>query len=492
MRWNNVVTMNNDSLFTPAALRHLRLLLRAIAPMADRLDRGFRAYLRQRAYEPALMRALLSVMPTAASRLRTVPAFLEQIEYNGRRMAKFNLPPGEAFEILEEFDRLLNRALSGGFAPAREQLLLVTRLVLNRAYYQVREAESQAFFGLYHAEAEARNLEHLLDLQVRVLTRTFGAQSGRLHLLEAHPKGPAAHPLYIAHGSRNERLITCSEMRGAHASYWSFPIDDVALLQLGFSTAYPWLPRELAMLHAVGARCREAIERARLQGEVRRLEAESRRAEEEERRRLGRELHDDTGQSLLWLRLQLELLEKEAPTGLRPKLAEARAVTARAVEDLRRTIAALSPAVVERLGLAAALRQLGARLHKQHGTEVEVRIRAGGEPLPSEFQEVVYRVAQEALQNILKHSGASRVKLLLRAADKSIRLSVKDDGVGFSLGTVTAKPMSFGLVGMRDRAALLGGTLLVRSAPGKGTAVLLDLPRPSANGVNSCPKSKFC
>ena len=84
-----------------------------------------------------------------------------------------------------------------GFAPAREQLQLVTRLALNRAYYQVREAESQAFFGLHHAETEARDLDHLLDLLVRILTRTFGAQSGRLHLLDAAAQGQTgASPLH--------------------------------------------------------------------------------------------------------------------------------------------------------------------------------------------------------------------------------------------------------------------------------------------------------
>ena len=120
--------------------------------------------------------------------------------------------------------------------------------------------------------------------------------------------------------------------------------------------------------------------------------------------------------------------------------------------------------------------------------KVEVRIQAGTPGFPMEMQEVIYRVAQESLQNVLKHSGSSRVKLLLRSADKNIRLSVQDDGAGFSPETATAKPMSFGLAGMRERAALLGGTLLVRSAPGKGTRVLLDLPRTSANGTNSCPK----
>ena len=183
--------MRNESLVTRAALRHLRLLLTAIAPHATRLEREFRGLLRQRPDEPAMIRALLAILPAAASRLSTVAAFEEQVEYNGRRLAKMNLPPDEAIDIVGEFDVLLERALAGGFAPAREQLRLMTHLILNRAYYQVREAESQTFFGLHHAEKEARDLDHLLDLLVRILTRSFGAQSGRLHLLVSRLRGQA-------------------------------------------------------------------------------------------------------------------------------------------------------------------------------------------------------------------------------------------------------------------------------------------------------------
>ena len=102
-------------------------------------------------------------------------------------------------------------------------------------------------------------------------------------------------------------------MRGRHASYWSYPVQPAAVLQLGFDMAYPWLPRELVLLETMAGRCREAIERVRLAQELRRLEAEARQAEQDERRRIGRELHDEAGQSLLFLRLELEMLEREAP-----------------------------------------------------------------------------------------------------------------------------------------------------------------------------------
>jgi len=216
---------------------------------------------------------------------------------------------------------------------------------------------------------------------------------------------------------------------------------------------------------------------------VRRLEAEAHRAEEEERRRIGRDLHDEAGQSLVLLRLQLEMMEKDAPPALRQRLAQARLITERTVDELRRCIATLSPAVVERLGLAAALRQLSARFRKQQSADVRLRISPGVGGLSLEAQEVIYRVAKEALQNVFKHSQASSVKLLLSSADKSVKLSIQDNGVGFSPETARDKPLSFGLAGMQERAALLGGTLVLRSSPGKGATVVLELPRASAKGV---------
>ena len=476
-------------LLTPAARRHVARMLRAVAPAAGRLDRRFATLLRQRRYDAAQVRAFLAITPAAASRLRSLPQFLEQVEYNGRRLAKLNVPPAAVNEVLREFGGLLDPVLAGHFEPAREQLQLATVLILNDAFYQVREAECQAFFGLYHAETEATGLEDLLRRIVRILTPAFQASAGRLFLLDRLAAGKLAQPLYIERGQPDERLIADPEMRGRYASYWSYPIGTAALLQFGFPVRYPWLPRELALLVAAGERCHEALERARMEREIRRLEAEARCTEEEERRRIGRELHDEAGQSMLLLRLQLEMIERDAPALLRPRLAETRAIVERTVDELRRLIAALSPAGLDRLGLESVLRQLAARFRKVHPAGLRLRIPALSESLPRRTQEVIYRVAQECLQNVSKHSRATRVNLSLSTADKSIRLSVADNGAGFCAETARNQPMSFGLAGMRERAALLGGTLAVRSAPGEGVKVTLQLPRSSApvtrNGKNS-------
>ncbi|HTS27135.1 MAG TPA: sensor histidine kinase [Bryobacteraceae bacterium] len=476
------------ALFTPAARRHGASMARRIRPFAARLDRDFLARLRVRAFDDAKVRALLAITPAARSRLRTLHQFLEQVDYHGQRLAKLNVPPAEVREMLLEFGELLDPVLCGKCQPAREQLHLATILTLENAFYRVREAETQAFFGLYRAEAEARDLDELLRRVVGILTRVFHARIGRL-LLQP-PVGKLAQPCYIEHGQEEESLIADPAMRGHYASYWSHPLGSGALVQFGFRVPYVWLPRERVLLEAASERCRAVMARARLERDVRRLESQTRQAEEEERRRIGRELHDEAGQSLLLLRLQLEMIGRDAPEALRPRLEEVRGVAERTVEELRRIVAALSPAVLERLGLAAALRQLIARFRKMHTSRIRVGISVPSEPLPLQIQEVIYRVAQECLQNIVKHSQATHVNLSLRTADKSIRLSVVDNGAGFNAGMVGRKPMSFGLAGMRERAALLGGTLTIRSAPGKGTAVVLQIPRTSAqvtaHGKDSC------
>ena len=465
--------MRAHTLLTPAARRHVRLLVQAILPVAGRIERRFRGILREKRYDATHVRALLALTPVAAARARTLGAFVEGVEYCGRRLALLNVTLEEAGDLLAAFGEVVDEVLGGAHAPAREQLHLVTVHALQQVWYEVREGETQLFYGLAHAESEARDLNDLLARIVRILTRAFPASAGRLTLLDAPPEGKLAGDCY-----------STRPLPGwaGHAAYWSFPVRSLALLQLAFDSPYPWLPRELTMLRAVAERCAGAIERARLQAELARLEAEARRAEEDERRRIGRELHDDTAQSLLLLRLQLEMMERDAPESWRVRLEQSRGIAERAIEDLRRTIAALSPAVLERLGLESALRQLAVRFHKRHPAEVEVRVSPAWSELEPAAQEVVYRVAQESLQNIFKHSRATRVNLRLSSADKKFRLSVFDNGAGFRPESAMGKPLSFGLAGMRERAALLGGVLAVRSMPGKGATVTLELPRAAGIG----------
>jgi len=469
----------HETLFTKAAHWHVILLAKVIVPVAPRLERRFLTLLRRQRYGAVEQRALMAISPCAAARLGSIERFLQQVEYNGRRLAKCNLPPEAAGEVLRQFDAIVEPFLHGKFGPSLEQLHWATLLALERAYYRVREEETEALFGIYRAGAEATDAAVLSQRLVRLLAHTFRARTGGLLMEEELP--PAVRrPLYVERAAPEERWISPA-LRGRYASYWSYPLNGSAAIQLAFPVAYPWLPRELDLLEAAADHFRKSTERALLLDQVERLAAAARQAEEDERRRIGRELHDETGQSLLSLRLQLEMMERDAEPSMRARLRDSRGVLERTVVELRRIIAALSPAVLERLGLPRALRLLADRFGKLFGAGVRVRVAAGLEDLPSSLQQVIYRIAQEALQNAAKHSQATAVKLSVLRTDKVIRTRISDNGLGFEAGA-TAKPMSFGLAGMRERVALLGGKLTVSSARNQGTTVVVELPLGSVEG----------
>jgi signal transduction histidine kinase len=259
-------------------------------------------------------------------------------------------------------------------------------------------------------------------------------------------------------------------------------------MQFGFSKAYEWLPREQELLAAAAERCLMAAQKARLmedlaqrEEQVRRLAEHMLHVEEMERRRISRELHDEAGQSLLCIRLQIELIEQSLPESegeCRGKLREARDLTERTILEMRRLIAALSPAVLEQLGLGAALRQLVNRFQRLHPCRVKLQLSKMG-VLPQQLEVISYRLVQECFNNIGKHSAASHVNISLATADGRLRLIVEDNGVGFNVQEALAKRESFGLSGMRERVALLGGEFYVESrmeGTKKGTKISIELP----------------
>jgi signal transduction histidine kinase len=259
-------------------------------------------------------------------------------------------------------------------------------------------------------------------------------------------------------------------------------------MQFGFEKAYEWLPREQELLAAAAERCLLAAEKARLVEDLARREEQVRRlaehmlhVEEIERRRISRELHDEAGQSLLCIRLQIELIEQGLPEGegeWRGKLREARDLTERTILEMRRLIAALSPAVLEQLGLGAALRQLINRFQRLHACRVKLQLSKMG-VLPQQLEVISYRLVQECFNNIGKHSGATNVNISLASADGRLKLTVDDNGIGFVVEEALAKRESFGLSGMRERVALLGGKFHVESrteGAKRGTKISIELP----------------
>ena len=211
----------------------------------------------------------------------------------------------------------------------------------------------------------------------------------------------------------------------------------------------------------------------RLENERRRSGELVLRAQEEERRRVARDLHDEVNQSLTALLLRIEAATQDAPAELRPQLEETKRLADQAMGELLDLARQLRPTALDDHGLVAAL-TTHVRDFNRRG---DVRTTFWADPrmgaLSPDAQVVVYRVAQEALVNAARHSGADRIEVTLESHDSSVRLEVADNGSGFAFAE---EGMGLGLSGMRERALLVGGSLEIDSRPGKGTSVILDVP----------------
>jgi two-component system sensor histidine kinase UhpB len=194
-------------------------------------------------------------------------------------------------------------------------------------------------------------------------------------------------------------------------------------------------------------------------------------AQEAERLRIARELHDEVGQQLTALLLQLSSARRQAGSELQPTLAETHGLARGALEDIRRVARELRPEALDDLGLPAALAALCERLGQQAGLTVDRDVQPVLPPLSEEEELVLYRVAQEALTNVLRHAGVDRAQLSLQVRGDDLVLEVHDRGRGFEV----AHAAENGMLGMRERALLVGGGLDVSSHPGTGTVVRLRL-----------------
>jgi signal transduction histidine kinase len=209
------------------------------------------------------------------------------------------------------------------------------------------------------------------------------------------------------------------------------------------------------------------------------LELLSRRlveVQEAERAALSRDLHDTAAQALTALSMRLARLEKRpvAPERLAEELAEVRSLADTIMLDLRRLSVNLRPGSLDRYGLVAAVQQYIEILRRQG---LDVTLDAGGleeARLPAEVETAVYRIIQEALANVVRHSGATAARVALRRENGALTAEVIDNGVGFDLAQALARGR-LGLLGMRERAELLGGKLEVAGAPGAGAAVRVVL-----------------
>jgi two-component system, NarL family, sensor histidine kinase UhpB len=257
------------------------------------------------------------------------------------------------------------------------------------------------------------------------------------------------------------------------------PLEDLveAMEKVDLSSPRPLLP---ASIDGVG----ETEEVARIElaflRMMRRLEAERRRAgsaalhaQEEERARVARDLHDEVNQSLTGLLLRLEAAREAAPPELEGELAETKSLANQAMSELLSLARQLRPTALDDLGLVAAIEGQVDQLRRG---EIDASLDAEGDfsDLGGDAQLVVYRVAQEALNNAARHSGAARVEVRLRRTEgDGVLLEVSDDGRGFAFDE---SERGLGIGGMRERALLIGAELTIESRPDSGTTVRLTVP----------------
>lgn len=216
--------------------------------------------------------------------------------------------------------------------------------------------------------------------------------------------------------------------------------------------------------------------------QLRLLSGRAIQAQEEERNRIARSLHDDTAQALLTLMLNLERLEGRLPaseTEIRQQLVQARELAASTLNELRQIIAGLRPAILDDLGLVPAIRWFARTRLEEAGVQLEFQAPEAELPLTPELRIALFRIAQEAVSNIVRHARAKSAKINLMCVGPELVLQVEDDGRGFTLSQDQGEAIQraqWGLVGIQERVSLVGGKATLLSTPGRGTRLEITVP----------------
>jgi signal transduction histidine kinase len=446
--------------------------------------------------------------------------YTENLHYYGARLGKLNVDTRAVARSLEIYQSFCEPLLGKVFheweaeaCAAIETFSSAAFVTVSGAYFDIQKKQSAALLAVLDAELNAPNLTTLLEQVLRVTAETFGASIGLILLRDERDefKAHAAFGLNLQPGDipavalgqgfsgqiagQGEDAILQdvgpdavldAVFQDKAKALWGAPLkvreQVTGVLTIGFPQPYNWLPAERELLRAIAERSALAIERAQSSEAVREreiriaeLSGHLLRVQEEERTRISRELHDETGQALMVIRLYLGMLESSfSGKTARGKIHETLAVVDRTIEGIRRIIARLSPLVLQELGLVAAIRKEAKDLTKTTGIRVRVLIADGVGRLAPETETAIYRVVQEALHNVAKHAQARTATVQMSRENGAMHVLIEDDGQGMAKTVFTGR--SFGLAGMRERVGSLGGVVRVKSVKGKGTRVEVDVP----------------
>ncbi len=296
------------------------------------------------------------------------------------------------------------------------------------------------------------------------------------------------HPLILSNVKSDPRFQMGDEIVSIRA-WMGVPLmvrsEVIGYLTLDSRRAGAYGQTEANLAQAFANQAAVAIQNARLFEQVhishKRLQSLSRRLvhrQESERRHIARELHDEAGQALTTLRVGLHLLEQEAhdPEAVVSRVTKLKRMAESVLENLHRLAMDLRPASLEHLGLVAALEQFVETFGEQRRLALQLEtVNLGGERLPLTVETSLYRIVQEALTNVGRHARASRADVFLKRRDNQIIMIIEDDGVGFDIDD-THHSSRLGLVGMRERAEMLGGRLVIESEISNGTTVYVEVP----------------
>ncbi|HEY1342774.1 MAG TPA: sensor histidine kinase [Bryobacteraceae bacterium] len=268
-------------------------------------------------------------------------------------------------------------------------------------------------------------------------------------------------------------------------------------LMLGLSVLMSFIVARQSIRHAEAMERQaeehhKAVEQAK--GELQELSARLLEVEEEGRRKLSRELHDEIGQTLALLQIEISHAQgaaAAAPPAVRERLQQARELANKTVQTVRNMSGLLRPALLDDLGLVPALQFQLEDFLRRSGVACEFTEEGVADQLPDPIKTCVYRVVQEALHNCEKHSGATKVKVAVRQLPECLLAEVEDNGRGFQLNEqgMPSKSRGLGLLGIRERAAIAGGSLVIDSAPGHGARIALRIPlTPAPSPDRKAPK----
>lgn len=261
-------------------------------------------------------------------------------------------------------------------------------------------------------------------------------------------------------------------------------------LVIGYRRAHEFAAREMRLLTSLAEKSSIALANAQLydslfsrEKELEQLSGSRVRAQEEERRRIAREIHDSLGQMLTAIKFNVEILEDAADLQMeedRKRLVDIKTLLDNAMSEAREISYNLMPSVLVDFGLVPALQFLGEQFSKKNQLNVRVHTNGVEGRLDSSIEVGLYRIAQEALNNIAKHADAHEVNVQLIGDSNSMRLIIEDDGKGFHINrfeSQTDQRRGMGLVSMRERAASFNGVLVLESHPGRGTEIIVEIPR---------------